>query len=85
MLVEPITATYATRPVGSTAIPRGYGPSGIRLTSRAVRTLITLRSYEHQFETSTNRLSGVTATYFGTDPTWIARSMRSVRILMRKR
>ncbi len=33
MSYEPITAMYATRDGGSTAMPRGYCPSGIRCTS----------------------------------------------------
>ena len=55
----PITATYATRPPGATAIPRGYGPIGICFTTRPKRVETTLRSHVHQLETSTNRSSGV--------------------------
>src|SRR2546423_797780 len=55
MSYEPITATYATRDDRSTAIPRGYAPSGTRCTSRSVWKSMTLMSELHQLVTRTTR------------------------------
>lgn len=54
-----------------------------RFTSAPVDASMMLRSYEHQFETSTYRPSGVVATYFGTVPTGTTLSIDLVATLIR--
>src|SRR5437660_841965 len=78
MSLEPITAMYATLDDGFTAIPRGSVPSGMRRASLKVARSMTLISNEHQLVTRTYRLSGVTATNFGTIPTCATPVMASV-------
>ena len=51
------------------AIPRGYGPTGIRWTSRSFASDTTLTAAEHQLDTIRYLPSGLTARYFGTEPT----------------
>ena len=80
---EPMTATYAVVDDAFTAMPRGYAPMCSWRICFPVDVETTDSVYEHQLATSTYLPSGVTTRYFGTAPTWMARSIFSVVKLMR--
>lgn len=78
-----MTVTYAVLLSGLTAMPRGcLPPTGIDAVTLPLVASMTLRSIEHQLVTRIVEPSGVTATYFGTAPTAMTRSISKVEVLM---